>query len=121
MQDNDKKVSAGRGWLARLVRPRRKVWLIMHDGDMQIATATKNEAGWFARWIKNADQWSQLLPDGSVRGTGLVKGWRPHTGWSGDDFFQSNKEDYRGMSAANGVDSSDSLCLRSTQKNNELE
>lgn len=32
-----------------------------------------------------------------------------------------NNEDYRGMSAANGVDSSDSLCSPQTQKGNELE
>ena len=62
--------------------PRRKVWLEMHDGDLVVATAKWTDAGWCARWISNERQWTLLLPDGTVRGTTLVKHWLPHTGWN---------------------------------------
>ena len=69
----------------RLLAPRRKVWLEMHDGQLVVATAIRTEAGWAARWIGNRDQWSLLLKGGRVEGTAAIIRWMPHTGWDGAD------------------------------------
>jgi hypothetical protein len=72
-----------RRWLDRLVRrnPKRTVLLEMYDGELRVAEACASDSGWMARWVANDSQWSLLLPGGKVKGTNLVKGWLPHSGW----------------------------------------
>lgn len=59
--------------------------LVMYDGKLVIATATETQSGWIARWIGNDDQWSRLIAGGKTVGTDLVKGWYPHSGWTGNE------------------------------------
>ena len=72
------------GWFRNKGKARpevRQVLLEKFDGEMVIVPAFQTDSGWIARWWNLDDQWNLLLPDGTVRGTNMVKAWMPHTGW----------------------------------------
>lgn len=70
-------------WLKRFRR--RKVALVMHDGQLVFAKAYFTQSGWTARWINNPNQWSILKPDGTCEGTNLVERWHKISGWEEDE------------------------------------
>ena len=65
------------------------VLLEMYDGSWRIAPAVPSQGGYVATWSSIADPARErlvLLEGGEVRGDGMVKSWRPHHGWCGDEF-----------------------------------
>lgn len=66
----------------------KKVVLINYEKDMKICNVIENQSGFYVTWYNLPDDLVKLNPDGSVLGNRLIKGWLPHSGWTGDEFIK---------------------------------
>jgi hypothetical protein len=66
--------------------PKRMVFMVRHDRELQIIEALKSQAGWYVEHI--AGDFSLLLPGGKTVGRNGVASWFPHSGWPEDCLSQ---------------------------------